>query len=366
MTINIDSLDLPDEIAAEVERLTATYEFEKLSEKGQNGYLFIARNSVIDRRVAIKFYFWADGTREHVEPKTLAAVKSGSVVEVLDASLVGEEWAMFVTPFCTNGDLDRYRESHRFGLKEGLTFASRLLEGVAALHQWGFVHRDLKPENLLVSDARGPLIADFGPVRLIPEGQEDVSGSGHAVLYRPPESFQTARYDRRGDLYQCGMVLYQLLGGRLPYAYQEYLSDSKRAEYAAMQDDFERFKLVESAIRKKANDGTLLDLNTLPFFTPSSVKAAIRRATSVDPADRFQTASDFMSKLNSLWSKLVDWRYDGRTPIAHCDGTQYRVVSVGSKFVVEQNRGNGWRKVPKADAGTLKQQVRFLEKRCLG
>jgi len=56
VTINVDSLDLPEEIAAEVERLTATYEFVKLSEKGQNGYLFIARNSVIDRRVAIKFY----------------------------------------------------------------------------------------------------------------------------------------------------------------------------------------------------------------------------------------------------------------------------------------------------------------------
>ena len=86
MTINVDSLDLPEEIAAEVERLTATYEFVKLSEKGQNGYLFIARNSVIDRRVAIKFYFWADGTREHVEPKSLAAVRSPSVIEVLDAS----------------------------------------------------------------------------------------------------------------------------------------------------------------------------------------------------------------------------------------------------------------------------------------
>jgi len=50
VTINVDSLDPSEEIAAEVERLTATYEFVKLSKKGQNGYLFIARNSVIDRR----------------------------------------------------------------------------------------------------------------------------------------------------------------------------------------------------------------------------------------------------------------------------------------------------------------------------
>ncbi len=365
MTINIDLLDLPDEIAAEVERLTATYEFEKLSEKGENGYLFIARNSVIDRRVAIKFYFWADGTREHVEPKTLAAVKSDSVVKVMDASLVGDEWAMFITPFCSNGDLDRFRESHRFGLRDGLMFVSQLLEGVAALHQSGFVHRDLKPENLLVSDAHGPLIADFGSVRRIPNGQKDVSGSGHAVLYRPPESFLTARYDRRGDLYQCGIVLYQVLGGRLPYAYQEYLSESELATYAHMQDAFDRSKLVESAIRKRANAGTLLDLKTLPFFTPPSVRALIVRATSVDPADRFQTASDFMNKLNSVWSKAADWRFEDKTPVAVGDGVRFRVRLVGSKYVTEQDRGSGWRRIPKAGEGTLPQQVRLIEKRCL-
>ena len=65
--LNIDAMGLPDEIASEVERRTATYDFQKLSEKGQNGYLFIARNRVIDRKVAIKFYYWADGIREHIE-----------------------------------------------------------------------------------------------------------------------------------------------------------------------------------------------------------------------------------------------------------------------------------------------------------
>jgi serine/threonine protein kinase len=364
MTFLIDQLNLPEEISAELTRLSSTYEFAGLSDKGQNGYLFIARNRVIDRQVAIKFYFWADGTREHVEPKSLAAVESESVIDVLDASLVGEEWAMFVTPCCKNGDLDKYREGHRFGLRNALEFASKLLDGVAALHELKFVHRDLKPENLLVSDNGWPLIADFGSVRLIPDGQSDVVGSGHAVLYRPPESFETTRYDKRGDLYQCGIVLFQVLGGRLPYAYQEYLSEADRRKYAHLQDDFDRYKLVETAIKDKAQSGKLLDLESLPFFVPTTVKSLIRKAANPEPSRRFQSASDFMNAINRLSNSVVDWQYDGNEIVAQAKGRRYRVQKTGGLFVVEQNSGKGWRRVPGCEARSLSQQLNFISDKC--
>lgn len=362
--IDIESLTfLPKEIGDEAVRLQGTYDFLKLAEKGQNGYLFIAQNRVIDRRVAIKFYYWADGTREHIEPRSLSRVGSSSVIEVLDASLVGDEWAMFVTPFCELGDLDRYLETVRFGQLDAIRFTSLLLEGVAALHALDFVHRDLKPENLLVSDEHKPLIADFGSVRIIPEGEQDVPGSGHAVLYRPPESFTSNRYDRRGDLYQCGIVFYQILGGRLPYSYHEYLTKTERQQYAEMQDDFDRYVLVETAIQRLASKGSLLDLSTLPYFVSTRVKTAIRRATNVNPNQRFQTASDFMNALNTLASKTVDWRFEDDETVAHVDSTIYRVKPKGDSFVTEQNKGKGWRKSSGVNPGTQKQQVRFIEKR---
>ena len=64
MAINFDQLGVPREIELELERLEATYQFQKMADKGANGYLFIARNKVLKRDVAIKFYFWADGYRE--------------------------------------------------------------------------------------------------------------------------------------------------------------------------------------------------------------------------------------------------------------------------------------------------------------
>ena len=364
MAINLDSLGLPDQIHDEVNRLTATYEFEKLSEKGQNGYLFMAHNNVLNRRVAIKFYFWADGFREHIEPQSLAAVDSNNVIEVLDASLVGDEWAMFVTPFCELGDVDRFRESHRFGLREGLRFTAGLLDGVASLHQKGFVHRDLKPENLLVSDDRQPLIADFGSVRMIPEGETNVPGSGHAVLYRPPESFNTGLYDRRGDLYQCGMVLYQVLGGRLPYAYHEYLTAIQREQYQQLDDDFDRSRLIEDTISEKATNASLLNIASLPYFVPTQVKTLIKRATHPDPSKRFQSASDFMNKLNSLVSRVVDWQYDGAEPVAYGKAVRFRIRESDRHRIVEQDKGKGWRRIPNLDPGTTQAMLKVVQAKC--
>ncbi len=93
MSFNVDQLGLPLEVEDEIRRLDATYDFEKLAEKGQNGYLIIGRNRVIDRRVAIKFYYWADGVRLHVEPQSLAAVRSDAIIEILEANVIGQGWA---------------------------------------------------------------------------------------------------------------------------------------------------------------------------------------------------------------------------------------------------------------------------------
>jgi serine/threonine protein kinase len=366
MTIlNLDQLGVPHEIVAEVERLAATYEFEKLADKGQNGYLFFAKNRVLDRRVAIKFYFWADGVRAHVEPKSLAAVQSAAIIEILEATVVGNEWALFVTPYYRNGDLDRFRESYRFGLREGLRFAESLLNGVSALHKQRFVHRDLKPENILVSEEHLPLIADFGSVRIIPEDRTDVPGSGHAVLYRPPESFSSRRYDYRGDVYQCGLVLFQVLGGRLSYDDMAYLTAEDRVNYLATNDNYERTRIVDEAIGRRAAERSLVNLQTLPFYLPLRVKQIIQKAINPSPQDRYQTASDMVSAVHTACNRAVDWIYEAGKPIANVSGIRYRLLPGGNQneYIVQQDRGNGWRKVSGTDAGTRAAQGRFIEQR---
>lgn len=357
-------LGIPDEITKELARLSATYEILKISEKGQNGYLFIARNKIIDRKVVLKFYFWADGVRAHVEPKTLGLVQSDGVIEILDASLIGEEWALFVTPFCKNGDLDRYLETNRFELRHALRFTVALLNGVSALHEHSFVHRDLKPENILVSDAAFPLIADFGSVRIIPEGSNDVPGSGHAVLYRPPESFITGRYDRRGDVYQCGIVLFQVLGGKLSYSPLAHLSAQEREQYAEMVDNYEKSKFVDSAIEKKVCNGYLLNFKSLPSHLPNNVRTLLKKSLQINPTKRYQCASEFMNALNNAIGSAPDWRFSNGEYVAFTDKAKFRLISGNTKglYVIQKNQGGGWRKLPGTGEASWAKQLRHLSK----
>ena len=361
MTLSVDDLAVPPEIAAELQKLQTTWDLLSFSTKGQNGYVFTAYNKILDRKTAIKFYYWADGVRAHVEPKSLATLKSPHIVQVLDASFVGEEWAYFIMPFYENGDLDEYLEKTSFGLRQAIGFVAGLLEGVIALHSAGFVHRDLKPENLLVTEDCKPLIADFGSVRTIPDGESSVPGSGHAILYRPPESFETKRYDRRGDIYQCGMVLFQVLGGSLKYDYLPYLDRNEKSQLDLVEDEFDKGRIIDDAIRKKALNGRLWDLTTLPIYVPDAIKRIVRKATSVNVDNRFTTTSAFLSALNAELHKCADWKIENGSPIIEKGERKFRVRLRGKSFCVEQDSGNGkgWRLVRDSSSTSLTTAIKL-------
>lgn len=263
--------------------------------------------------------------------------------------------------------MDRYLESNRFSLRHALRFVAALLDGVSALHGERFVHRDLKPENILVSDSKLPLIADFGSVRILPENEDTVPGSGHAALYRPPESFQSGRYDKRGDLYQCGIVLYQVLGGRLSYSEVSYLNPNEKVRYAEMTDHYERSRLVDAAIRNHAIRGSLLQMDSLPYVVPKSVRRLIRTATAPQANARFQSASEFMNALTRSLGKAGDWRFENNEWILYGQKITYRISrSIDTtKFILQQKRKNMWRRVPGTPEDTQRKLLRHAVKLAL-
>ena len=161
------------------------------------------------------------------------------------------------------------------------------------------------------------------------------------------------------------MVLFQILGGRLPYSYHEYLTTKEKAEYLALNDDFDRCRLIDSAIEKKAAAGTLINFSSLPAFVPLSVRKVIKRAVSVNPNDRFQNASDFMNNLNSLSNVIVDWQFEDGVPVAFCNGGKFRVRRIGTSFAAEQDKGKGWRRIPNLPNGTLTNMIKEIDARCL-
>lgn len=352
---------IPPEIIAAKAQLQADYTDFVENERGTNGYLWFATNRVTFAEVAIKFYAGEQGNRRHDEPRLLSAISSPNVLQIHDARNVSEDWAYFITPRCNGGDLDDYI-STKPGVHDSIDVALGISMGVSALHSCGMVHRDLKPGNI-VMDRGVPRIADFGSVRILSHDAEETTASQHSVLYRPPESFATSRYGRLGDVYQVGLVTYQLLGGVLPYDGTLYLSAKERKQYAAMQDTADRSLLVDSAIRRCAEAGSLIDLSSLPPWISSSAKRELRAMTNPSPSDRINSMAGVASALSRLRTTLLNWRFEGAVAKLVTPGKAIELRPVGANhYEGFQQKTGGFRRIPRWEPSTLADLVTRCER----
>lgn len=300
---------MPAAVDAALSELSNHYgEFEQ-NERGANGYMFFAKNKITNVSVAIKFYAGEQGDARHDEPRQLCLIKSRNVLPILDARSVSEEWGYFVTPRCFEGDLDDFIATQP-SVHEALDVALGICNGVSAIHGLKMLHRDLKPGNIVVL-AGAPQIADFGSVRMLSDGESHVTASRHSILYRPPESFETGRYTAKGDIYQIGVVLYQLLGGHLPYDGIEYLTFREQKRFASIGNPVDRSIYVDGVIRNRAESGSVLCFNSLPPWITGAAKRALREITSPEPERRCNSVADVAAALTQLRAVMTNWRWNG-------------------------------------------------------
>ncbi|KAL5104410.1 Serine/threonine kinase SAD-1 [Taenia crassiceps] len=147
----------------------------------------------------------------------------------------------------------------RLSTKEARRFFKQIISAIDFCHSHCICHRDLKPENLLLDDKLNIRVADFGMASLQPEGSllETSCGSPH---YACPEVIRGEKYDgRMADVWSCGVILYALLVGALPF------------------DDENLRNLLE-----KVKKGSFL----IPPFVPSDCQALLRAMIEVDPKKR--------------------------------------------------------------------------------
>jgi serine/threonine protein kinase len=303
---------VPQEIVDCLAELETRYsDFEEIN-RGASGYIWFAKNRVSQAEVAIKFYAGEPGDRRHDEPKLLSKIESPNILPIYDACNVSNDWAYFVTPRCRGGDIDDLIKT-RPSVHNAIDTVLGISLGVSAIHANGMVHRDLKPGNIVLY-GEIPRIADFGTVRVLENGSDVTSASQHSGLYRPPESFANNQYSQSGDVYQIGLVAYQLLGGALPYDGREYLSPREHKRYQAMGDPIDQCLYVDAAIRRKAETGTLLDFTSLPPWISVGAKNALRQMTNPDPRKRLASMADVAATMSKLRKKHQNWRFIG--PIA--------------------------------------------------
>src|SRR5580692_1727203 len=118
----------------------------------------------------------------------------------------------------------KYAEAHRLNTRQRLELVVKVCEAVDHAHSRGIIHRDLKPGNILVDDTAQPKVLDFGVARITDcdahaTRQTDLGQLVGTLAYMSPEQVlaDSLELDTRSDVYALGVILYELLAGRLPY-----------------------------------------------------------------------------------------------------------------------------------------------------
>jgi serine/threonine protein kinase len=193
-----------------------------------------------------------------------------NVLPLFEANIYDGQ-VVFASEYAPTGSLKQWLDQHGCkcpSIESAVDIAMGILAGLEHIHIRGIIHRDLKPANVMIQGGI-PRIADFGLARLINPGAT-VSMAAGTPAYMAPEAFEGQR-SVRTDLWSVGVILYQLLDGRLPFP----IDDLTHLMKAILQDD------------------------PLPLSSsmPTALQDAISTALAKKPEGRFATAADMRASL---------------------------------------------------------------------
>ena len=355
----IQNLKINPAVKGSLLELGAKYEIHNYCTKGANGCIFLGKNKITEAGVAIKYYYWGGKDKYFAEPKFLATIQSEYIIRIQDAGIVDKEWAYFVTDFCHGGDLEDRLNRQSFSQRSAIDIIKHVLSGISVLHSHRMVHCDLKPSNILLKDDGNPVIGDFGSVKKLPNSATSVPVSGHTIMYRPPESFLRGEYGFRGDIYQCGILLYEVLGGYLPITEIECLNAREKKAYSVLLDSCDRSKFVDEILQKQILKGHILRFNSLPPWVPKQILTVIRKACRPDPADRYNDPTEFFNDLYRLQKYALDWKFEDTAAVLEYNSVKYRINNARGRgrLGVEKDCGKGWRNIYSIHASSLSKLI---------
>ena len=276
------------------------YEIVRVIGRGGMGTVYEAVNTVIGKRVAMKFLDGhASRQKEAVarfqrEARAASAVESPHIVEIFDAGTSDSGVPFIVMELLRGEDLGyRIRRCGRLELDEALSVTAHILRGLRCAHAVGIIHRDLKPDNIfLVERGDDPCFAkllDFGISKVRRSGSAPISTltrKGTVLgtpFYMSPEQAQAQPdVDGRADLWSVGAILYEALTGRPPYVGTTY----EQVIVSICMNDAPDVRRDNPAV-------------------PQAVAEVIATALERDRNDRFADAEVFLQALKGASGRLI-------------------------------------------------------------
>lgn len=202
--------------------IAGRYEVEEKIGTGGMSDVYKAKDHTLGRSVAIKVLkpeFCEDMnfvTKFRTEAQSAAGLEHPNIVNIYD---VGSQDGFYyiIMEYVQGITLKKYIEKKgRLNYKETLSIAIQVGRGIQAAHAKNIIHRDIKPQNIIISNDGKVKVTDFGIARAVSEHtiHSDVMGSVH---YASPEQARNGYVSNRSDIYSLGIVMYEMVTGRVPY-----------------------------------------------------------------------------------------------------------------------------------------------------
>ncbi len=283
--------------------------YEILEEIGKGGmaYVYKARCIMLNRIVAIKVLRDdLEGDEEFLnrfnsEAQSAASLTHPNIVGIFDVGTDNDKHYI-VMEYVEGITLKNYiAQNVNLQYEEALDIAYQIADALGAAHDKNIVHRDIKPHNILITEDKKIKVTDFGIARTgtgnTLSSNDDILGSVH---YISPEQARGEAVDTRSDLYSLGIVMYEMITGRVPF-------DSDTPVAVAMMQI----------------DGTAERVSAVDPDMPETVEQIIFKAISKDPDLRYQNADDIKADIDGVLDDPDYVMPDGHLYVNNIDNREY-------------------------------------------
>jgi serine/threonine-protein kinase len=276
------------------------YELVRKLGAGGSGVVYYANDTLLMRPAVLKVLKRGTLTAEQMRTTVLREARMASAIEhpnvcaIYEVGEEGEE-AFIVMQYVPGQSLDTLIANGPSSLPLVLSVGIQIADGLSAAHQLGIFHRDLKPANVMLTDGGLAKILDFGLARrLSPEDADFDPGKssprkpdakpavytarGGTIAYMAPEQFVTGQSSVRSDLWPLGVILYELVCGRHPFARPD-------------ADEFQSIRAIQF-------------IDPAPLDTAPELSSVIFRLLEKIPAERYGSAADVREALKTIMKAL--------------------------------------------------------------
>ena len=262
------------------------YEIIEELGRGDMGIVYKAHDPLIERLVAIKAIDLRNLNQEerdeyearfYQEAKAAGRLNHPNVITIYDLGR-SDDIAYIAMELMQGPELqDIVAENQLLSIDEKLDIAFQVAVGLAYAHEHGIVHRDIKPSNIMVLRGKHVKIADFGIARMGTSLWRTQTGKiVGSPLYMSPEQIQSHSIDARSDIFSFGVVLYQMLTGKLPFNGENLNS----VMYQIVNEEPPQSSLLNPEI-------------------PAMLELVVAKCLAKKPEDRYQNANELTGDLHS-------------------------------------------------------------------